>query len=86
VMIHHDAHGKPPAYDMPYLPQVGAPGWTPLEIRRWKVRSRWLDMNENAVDQAHFRCMRERQRRMWPSISTCVVGVVLVPCTKRKCA
>jgi hypothetical protein len=28
-------------------------------VRRWKVRSRWLDMNENAVDQAHFRYVHE---------------------------
>jgi phenylpropionate dioxygenase-like ring-hydroxylating dioxygenase large terminal subunit len=55
VMVHHDARGRPPAYELPDLPQVGAADWTPLEVRRWKVRSRWLDMNENAVDQAHFR-------------------------------
>ena len=55
VMIHHDAGDKPPTYQLPDLPQIGAPEWTPLEVRRWKVKSRWLDMNENAVDQAHFR-------------------------------
>ena len=35
--------------------QVGAADWTPLEIRRWQVKARWLDMNENAVDRVHFR-------------------------------
>ena len=61
VMIHHDAAGKPPAYPLPDLPQIGAPDWTPLEVRRWKVKSRWLDMNENAVDQAHFRFVHGTQ-------------------------
>ena len=37
------------------------PDWTPLEIRRWKVKSRWLDMNENAVDQVHFRFVHGTQ-------------------------
>ena len=61
VMIHHDAGGKPPAYPLPDLPQIGALDWTPLEVRRWKVKSRWLDMNENAVDQAHFRFVHGTQ-------------------------
>jgi 3-ketosteroid 9alpha-monooxygenase subunit A len=55
VFLHHDAEGRPPAYEIPTLPQYGHPDWSPYEIRRWKVRSRWLDMNENAVDQVHFR-------------------------------
>ena len=55
VWIHHDQDDRPPAYAIPELPQIGDPAWTPLEIRRWTVRSRWLDMNENAVDSAHFR-------------------------------
>jgi nitrite reductase/ring-hydroxylating ferredoxin subunit len=55
VWVWHDAERRPPRFDVPALPEVGAPGWTPLEIRRWTVQSRWLDMNENAVDQAHFR-------------------------------
>ena len=54
VFVHHDQDGRPPEYALPHLLQVGDPAWTPLEIRRWTVRSRWLDMNENAVDRAHF--------------------------------
>ena len=55
VMVYHHAEGEPPSYEIPDLPQVGAEGWTPYEVRRWRVRSCWLDMNENAVDQVHFR-------------------------------
>lgn len=54
VMVHHHVERSAAEYDVPDLPQIGADDWTPLEIRRWKVRSRWLDMNENAVDQVHF--------------------------------
>ncbi len=51
---HHDREA-PPSFELPELPQLGDADWTPLEIRRWKVRARWLDMNENAVDRVHFR-------------------------------
>jgi 3-ketosteroid 9alpha-monooxygenase subunit A len=55
VVMYYDADGREPPYELPDLPQIGDADWTPLEIRRWTVKSRWLDMNENAVDQAHFR-------------------------------
>ena len=54
VFLWHHSEGEPPAYELPDLPQIDDPIWTPLEIRRWTVKSRWLDMNENAVDRAHF--------------------------------
>jgi 3-ketosteroid 9alpha-monooxygenase subunit A len=54
VFVWHHAESKPPEYELPDLSQVGHPDWTPYEVRRWKVHSRWLDMNENAVDRAHF--------------------------------
>lgn len=55
VFLWHHDRDEAPGYEMPDLPQVGGADWTPLEIRRWKVRARWLDMNENAVDRVHFR-------------------------------
>ena len=55
LMIWHHAEEKPPTFEIPDLPEYGAPEWSPYEVRRWRVRSRWLDMNENAVDQVHFR-------------------------------
>jgi phenylpropionate dioxygenase-like ring-hydroxylating dioxygenase large terminal subunit len=55
IMLWHHAEGVPPSYELPDLEEIGSDEWTPLEVRRWKVRSRWLDMNENAVDQVHFR-------------------------------
>jgi 3-ketosteroid 9alpha-monooxygenase subunit A len=55
VFLWHHDRDQPPSFALPELPQVGAPDWTPLELRHWKVKSRWLDMNENAVDRVHFR-------------------------------
>ncbi len=55
ILLWHHARNEPPAWQIPDLPEIGSDQWTPLEIRRWQVKSRWLDMNENAVDQVHFR-------------------------------
>jgi len=54
VMIWHHAEGKPPTYEIPDVPQVGADGWSRPFTHSWNLRARWLDMNENCVDQAHF--------------------------------
>jgi phenylpropionate dioxygenase-like ring-hydroxylating dioxygenase large terminal subunit len=54
IMVYHHAEGKPPAYEIPDVPQLATPGWRPPYIHYWKLRARWLDMNENCVDQAHF--------------------------------
>ena len=55
VFVWHHRDGKPPSFELPDLPQYGSDEWTPYEKRFWKVRARWLDMNENAVDQVHFK-------------------------------
>ena len=62
VFVWFHSEDEPPAYEVPDLPQVGAPGWTDYEIRRWTVKARWLDMNENAVDRVHFQ-LRARHPR-----------------------
>jgi 3-ketosteroid 9alpha-monooxygenase subunit A len=55
IMLWHHAEEKPPTFELPDLSEYGSSEWSPYEVRRWRVRSRWLDMNENAVDQVHFR-------------------------------
>ena len=55
VLLWHHDRGDPPTWEIPDLPELASDEWTPLHVRRWTVRSRWLDMNENAVDQVHFR-------------------------------
>jgi nitrite reductase/ring-hydroxylating ferredoxin subunit len=54
ILIYHDAEGRPPAYEIPDVPEIGAEGWSKPFVHSWKLRARWLDMNENCVDQAHF--------------------------------
>jgi phenylpropionate dioxygenase-like ring-hydroxylating dioxygenase large terminal subunit len=54
VLLWHHAEGRAPSWEIPEIPELSSEEWTPLQVRKWTVRARWLDMNENAVDQAHF--------------------------------
>ncbi len=55
VFVFHHMQGEEPTYELPEVPQIGGEGWCEPHIEHWKVRARWLDMNENCVDQAHFK-------------------------------
>jgi phenylpropionate dioxygenase-like ring-hydroxylating dioxygenase large terminal subunit len=55
ILVFHHAEGKPPTYRLPELPQLESSDWLEPIVKHWTVRARWLDMNENCVDQAHFR-------------------------------
>ncbi len=54
VFFWHHVADEPPSFEIPALPPCSAGGWTPFEVRKYRIRSHWVDMNENAVDFAHF--------------------------------
>jgi phenylpropionate dioxygenase-like ring-hydroxylating dioxygenase large terminal subunit len=55
LMLWHDPDGRAPGFEVPALPELEDPDWLPLDVRTWRVRGSWLDMNENCVDPVHFR-------------------------------
>jgi phenylpropionate dioxygenase-like ring-hydroxylating dioxygenase large terminal subunit len=55
IFAYHHAEKRPPSYEVPDLPQFDSSAWRQPHVRHWKVRARWLDMNENCVDIAHFK-------------------------------
>ena len=55
LLAYHDEKGGKPDFEIPELPELGAAGWLPLDRNFWTVRANWIDMNENCVDQAHFK-------------------------------
>ena len=55
LLAYHDAAGGAPDFEIPELPELCAEGWLPLDRNFWTVRANWIDMNENCVDQAHFK-------------------------------
>ena len=55
IFVYHDDKQESPAYEIPVLSEIGSGEWSAPENRFWNVRSRWLDMNENAIDNVHFK-------------------------------
>jgi phenylpropionate dioxygenase-like ring-hydroxylating dioxygenase large terminal subunit len=55
LLVFHHPEDKPPHFEIPVLAELSDPDWLPVDINHWRVRASWLDMNENCVDQAHFK-------------------------------
>jgi 3-ketosteroid 9alpha-monooxygenase subunit A len=55
VMVWNHTGGGDPGFEVPELSELADSDWLPVDVRNWRVRGNWLDMNENCVDGAHFR-------------------------------
>ncbi len=55
LLAYHDAARGEPDFEIPDVPELAEEGWLPLDRNFWTVRANWIDMNENCVDQAHFK-------------------------------
>jgi len=54
IMLHYDARGRAPSWEIPDVPEYGSPEWTPYEHRSWRIRTHNQEMAENSCDSAHF--------------------------------
>lgn len=54
VMIHHDALGRPPAFDIPPIPEYGSPDWLPWSCHRYAIKTHPREIVDNLADRAHF--------------------------------
>jgi phenylpropionate dioxygenase-like ring-hydroxylating dioxygenase large terminal subunit len=55
ILMWHHREGAAPSFEIPDIPEMGDSAWTRPDLAHWEVRASWLDMNENCVDQAHFK-------------------------------
>jgi len=55
VMVWYDKEERPPAYDLPDVPEYASDEWTDYYRRDWKIRSRNQELAENIADPAHFK-------------------------------
>lgn len=55
VFVWHHPLGEDPWWDVPTIREIDDPAWTPLDRRRWTIRTNIHEMVENAFDSAHFR-------------------------------
>jgi nitrite reductase/ring-hydroxylating ferredoxin subunit len=51
----HHAQGGEPFYDVPEVPELSDPDWSPIVVRTFEIRVCAQDMAENNVDFSHFR-------------------------------
>lgn len=55
VFFWYHPRGEPPLWEIPDVPEFGAPGWTDYFPARWKVRAPWQELAENGPDFVHLR-------------------------------
>jgi phenylpropionate dioxygenase-like ring-hydroxylating dioxygenase large terminal subunit len=79
VMVYHHARGDPPWWQVPDLPELGTPGWTPLRSgHRWRIRAHIQDVAENGIDTAHMPLVHGGQTEAIESEALETDGPVLV--------
>jgi len=54
VMVWYHPEGEAPHFDLPELPEYGAPGWTPYHRENIAVATCNQEIIENVADRAHF--------------------------------
>jgi 3-ketosteroid 9alpha-monooxygenase subunit A len=61
VMVWHDIDKKPPAWEVPHVPEFSSEDWTTPIRRDWVIRTHNQETAENVVDKAHFRYLHGTQ-------------------------
>ncbi|HEX4458900.1 MAG TPA: Rieske 2Fe-2S domain-containing protein [Polyangia bacterium] len=54
VLVHHDAEGQPPAYEIPVIPEYGSEAWLPWTTSRYRIKTHPREIVDNLADKAHF--------------------------------
>jgi nitrite reductase/ring-hydroxylating ferredoxin subunit len=54
IFAWHHAEGKPPSWEVPVIPELGDPAWTPPRFFELEVAVHMQDMAENNCDPVHF--------------------------------
>jgi phenylpropionate dioxygenase-like ring-hydroxylating dioxygenase large terminal subunit len=59
VLVHYSESGAAPRWQMPDLPEWGAPDWFGYETVSWRIRMHVQELAENIPDTAHFAYVHE---------------------------
>ncbi|MEZ4289721.1 MAG: hypothetical protein R3E53_03930 [Myxococcota bacterium] len=54
IFVWHHAEGKPPGWDVPQIPYLDDPAWSPVRLWEAEVPVHIQDMAENNLDPVHF--------------------------------
>jgi nitrite reductase/ring-hydroxylating ferredoxin subunit len=55
IFVWHHAGGREPSWQVPVMPEIGAPDWTEPRLFDLQVAVHMQDMHENNCDPVHFR-------------------------------
>jgi 3-ketosteroid 9alpha-monooxygenase subunit A len=58
IMVWHDIDKKPPAWEVPHVPEFYSDDWITPVRREWKIRISSHEIVENLVEKAHFGYVR----------------------------
>jgi phenylpropionate dioxygenase-like ring-hydroxylating dioxygenase large terminal subunit len=61
VMVWHHPEGLAPAWELPALPEWGAPDWRFKPANQWTINSHAQEFGENGMDIAHFPFLHSQQ-------------------------
>lgn len=54
VLLHHDACGKAPEFEIPAIPEYGSEAWLPWITHTYRVATHPREIVDNLADRAHF--------------------------------
>jgi 3-ketosteroid 9alpha-monooxygenase subunit A len=54
VMVHHDAAGAEPSFDIPTITELGSDDWLPWATAQYFIKSHPREIVENIADKTHF--------------------------------
>jgi 3-ketosteroid 9alpha-monooxygenase subunit A len=54
ILVHHDAAGAPPAFDVPPIPEHGSDAWLSWATSFYHIKTHPREIVENLADKAHF--------------------------------
>jgi 3-ketosteroid 9alpha-monooxygenase subunit A len=61
VLVHHDADGRPPDFEVPALPEYGSEEWLPWQTHVYRVKTHPREIVDNLADRAHFPAVHETE-------------------------
>ena len=54
VLVHHDAAGNAPDFEIPVIPEYGADDWLPWHTSMYHIKTHPREIVDNLADRAHF--------------------------------
>jgi phenylpropionate dioxygenase-like ring-hydroxylating dioxygenase large terminal subunit len=78
LLLWHHPDGRGPEWELPQVPEWGAPTWRFRPANEWVIRSHVQEFGENGMDLAHFPFLHAQQTQTIRSESVEIAGPLLL--------